>query len=1490
VVHALRDRLRLLASLLFALFVVSGITPLAQGQVAQKPDKSKPYNDGRGASSKRPFRENSTLPMDSSLRKRFDTVKDLLADERWTEAIGILQEIAQTDRKSLVLVKEGVAGGVASSVNVATRCNVLLSRISAQGREAYRQKVDVQAKRWYENWQRSRDESELLRIVRQTFLSSSGDDALLALGELAWDRGDFSAARLWWEQLVPLPEDANPADYPTVLRYPDSKIAQAGIQARIVACSILERETVRATDELRQFRERFPEATGRIGGHEGRLDELLQQILDESAGWTATKPTAEVATFGLSPERFRRIPESVDTGALRWVRPLMPNTLPHQVDGLPFQNEPLGYFPVVYDNFVIVNDSESIRAWNILTGEPAWQSERKEPAVIYPSVGEEPAAPPDKICVGVPFYTMTIADGRLYARMGSPVTCTATTELRRELASDLVCLDLTQEGKLLWKLPAHELIRDDSSWRYEGTPVIVAGRAYVALARRHPQLELMVICLDASDGRLLWQRPVGAFRTSVDDNFNRVSHLLLTAGGGRIFLSTDAGAIVALDAQDGRLEWGVTYETRSDESPAALSDSGRKGLLPGLFHEGLLFVAPNDADSAFCIEVDSGRIRWQFSYLQKTARETSDQYRRERQWRYLLGVAPGGSAGRLIVSGSSLWAIDIETGLVEWQRNKSAFGRGLIAGDQILVPRRESIEIFDLVTGRPDRKIPLKTPEAPQLGGNLTLAGGMLLVAQSNRLAAYCEYSRLKERIERELTRQPDAFNLMIQLAELEAAEGQHDAAAAGFQQVLERVAVDDPACRIARQKLTTMWQEAGRAAFQDAKLAQAREFWQQALTVVDNVSRRVELIFDLARVDESLDQPSAALARLQTILNEERLTSVPRELSTAGHDAGLEMTRLMSIHGRQAYQEIESEASRELDALAELSDRPGLRRLIDKYPHAIITSRARLLLAEMHRRSGQIPEAFAVLSEVRRNALDERTSVDATLAIIELLESAHGARAAVRWWQTLAALPRPIQVVFHGARHDLGELSQSRLQSVDATPQSTPAHLQRSWLYALPVDARVIVPEHEPPSDKVAAILVCSRHDEAANSWLWRCLDWQTGEIRWQETNPSPIHAAGWTPAQLLIGTPHGWQARAPEDGRRVWEQSSLAESAPVLPTAGSVDDSVWPALFDIDRGLRIFDPDNGVPIASCRPPGRLNRILGIHATSVLMQTTKPTRTWRASAASLRDPWTIEEVSAGGEPWQSPPFCLANHVVGISGDHRLFGLELGNQDPAPAREALSSRVDGEPERKTRNWAYRNFSFGQAGPFAWPQQGELLVTIDGSLLASFDPGTGNKKWSTGLADFPLQSPARQACPCDDAVVATSQGTIRRISIKDGSLCWERYLGDTSLQWRTVVAWNGAPDRRVTEARSDSPSAAGRKALLAVWPLDLSGDADRAVLFCDAETGVITQRLRVDAEPKELMLNPAGHGILWTDKSITGLRPSSTNAVATSSLKAGVSRP
>ena len=68
---------------------------------------------------------------------------------------------------------------------------------------AYRQRVDDAARTMYEQGLQEHDETLLARVVREFFASRWGDNAALALGDLALERGDYEMACSYWRRLHP---------------------------------------------------------------------------------------------------------------------------------------------------------------------------------------------------------------------------------------------------------------------------------------------------------------------------------------------------------------------------------------------------------------------------------------------------------------------------------------------------------------------------------------------------------------------------------------------------------------------------------------------------------------------------------------------------------------------------------------------------------------------------------------------------------------------------------------------------------------------------------------------------------------------------------------------------------------------------------------------------------------------------------------------------------------------------------------------------------------------------------------------------------------------------------------------------------------------------------------------------------------------------------------------------------------------------------------
>ncbi len=1441
----------------------------------------------------KPMREAATVAADTSVLKRLGTVEDYLSDKRWAEAADILHEIAQSEGRSLVLAQPGQAGTTAVYLNVATRCQVLLSRMPPNGLATYRRRVDPLAKRWFENWQRTGDRSELERLVRQAYLSSYGDDALWSLGEAAWDRSDFATARLFWSQIVALPEETRAANLPTVLRYPDSDLDPAAVLSRLVLCSLMDGNRVRAFEEQQRFEQLYPQAVGTLAGKRGRLAELLKQVLEESVAWDALPHAGEATTFGLAPKRTQTLPEVIDVGAPRWKQPLAPSLLRHleRPRSTPDRG-PLSTHPVVFRDLVLVNDADSISAFHLLTGDPAWPTEQGT-AQIYPPTAVERAAAPDRLSVGVPWFTMTVADGKLFARLGSPITGPSGTE-PRDLVSDLVCLDLAHgEGRLIWKIAASEWPHDgEQSWRFEGSPVVHDGRAYMIHSRRRPQLEFALTCLDAANGERLWTRPLATSRTSIEDHHNRVSHLLPTLGAGKLFVSTDAGAIVAVDAQSGRIEWAVTYESRLPGDVADQSDHAKQGLVPAMFHEGLVFVAPNDCDRLFCIEADSGRVRWQKPH------PTRDR------WRHLLGVVSSDSGSKLVISGHSLRTLDVETGREGWRVLASnditerGYGRGVLAGDAVLWPIREGLRILDAASGQPRRNIPFNTPDSAETGGNVLVAGGMLLIAQPDKLVAYGEYSLLKERLHRDLSSQPDKSRMLFKLAEIEASAGNLDAATKAVRTARQLGSEVSSALDVSHQqhlaRLSELLRRVAMKRSAQGHTGEAVAGLNEALALVAEPVDRVRVLFDLASVEQTRQRPKAAVEHWQHILDDAQLrTAVRREAvgeATAGSEATTAIARLLAQHGRAAYASVEARASPEIISRINARDVAGLRAALLQFPHSEAVRRGRFQLATLECDAGQIQSASSIFARLANEAPTPVEQAAALVSWAEALESAGYWLVSHHVWLRLNEAQFANQLLDQdGVTRRANELARERLarpeyRAYEADSSQPISFLERAWTVnfaskassiAIEDAARLIpfVPQGEPPSKSLACVIVHRSGDSTGEAERrLECLDRESGHVRWQQPFSATPRWVAYAETHLLIAAGEDLSALTLESGRLLWSvalrstgpaKSKYLSLAPAVRGEGpGVRGSSirpkslvqlqtrdhWVIEFEPQSGVRLIDARTGESAWSFQPPGRLQRDWSCGAKQIALQTVQPATTWLLEIGAER---RVAELPGHSEPWRRPPVIDDAGRVTVVTDTRRVEC-LVSQAASPA------------------WTFRGgMSFAHTDPVAWTSRQHLLLTIDGTTLTDIHRETGRAVWSAGLTDWPLIDSVRQVVTNDTTAFVASRGCVRAISLSNGQQLWERFVGEETSSAKTANQSSNQGQWNVAVCNS----------LIAAWPMALTGPAPqtdlpfRSVCFCAADSGRIIQRCQLPSKAKSASVaNDSNGTLIVTDRGIIALRP------------------
>jgi len=667
----------------------------------------------------------------ATVRTYLEGVGQYVADGQFDEAVQTLRQVMEESGSKLIDVTE------TRFIPVRDFCHLQLASLPPEALSLYRGRVDPVARKWYETGIARRDRRLLSQVVDEALASSWGDDALAALGEMALEEGHPAAARSYWEKIIPVDP---PSDAPrTWLSVPETDLDLAGVRARLVLASILEGSLDRARDELARFRRLHPDARGRLGGQQVDYADTLATLLAESAAWPEPQRGAGWPTFAGSPERSRLAPTATEPGAVAWRVPLRP-TLPANQSvwgsGAPTPRvaedarSPLSYHPVLAGELLLINNQVEILAVDVRTGRPAWGQGTAE---IFRDQFDEPVYtlyhPPDNL--GVPRFTMTIHDGKLYAKMGPSVTSRPAGGRMAGGAGYLVCIDLEAEGRLIWKAAP-----SDESWAFEGSPLVDGPNVYVAMRRSDIQPQAHVACLDAETGRLRWRRFICAAETPARGALHETTHNLLAMDRQTLYYNTNLGAVAAVSAIDGQLEWVSLYPRARQGDLLDPAPHLSRDLNPCLVDRGRLLVAPADSPRVFALDASTGQILWQ------TATALEDVV-------HLLGV----SDDQLIASGYRLYWISLkpeEAGRVKhvWPdgHERLGFGRGVLAGDCVWWPTRERIYVFDRHTGKLKKAIDLRPHGAT--GGNLLVGPERLLIATDDELIAFGPETRPREETE----------------------------------------------------------------------------------------------------------------------------------------------------------------------------------------------------------------------------------------------------------------------------------------------------------------------------------------------------------------------------------------------------------------------------------------------------------------------------------------------------------------------------------------------------------------------------------------------------------------------------------------------------------------------------------------------------------------------------------------------------------------------
>ena len=160
---------------------------------------------------------------DGAALAHLERAKACLAEHQWDEAVETLRQVMENAEGKLLAVTPW------RYVNLSDACQMQLAALPPEALKLYRRRVDPVAQKWYKEGLARRDAKWLSNVVQQAFASSWGDKALMILGEMRLEEGDFSAARWCWERILPV--KVPPGEVNTWPGYPDTTLDPAAVRA-----------------------------------------------------------------------------------------------------------------------------------------------------------------------------------------------------------------------------------------------------------------------------------------------------------------------------------------------------------------------------------------------------------------------------------------------------------------------------------------------------------------------------------------------------------------------------------------------------------------------------------------------------------------------------------------------------------------------------------------------------------------------------------------------------------------------------------------------------------------------------------------------------------------------------------------------------------------------------------------------------------------------------------------------------------------------------------------------------------------------------------------------------------------------------------------------------------------------------------------------------------------------------------------------------------
>lgn len=568
------------------------------------------------------------FPTDRESLRSLELAKGLIADERFTEAARILDDLLRADGDYFFQPDRGAR--VYRSLKAEARR--LIGALSDEGRASYELLFAAAAAQDLAAALSAGDQDRLAAVSRRYFHTAAGRDATWLLARQHLDHGRPLAAALCFE-LLGESAAARTAFGPALPVLTATSWLRAGVADR-AAKSLIdwgpENASMQLPDKLLNFSS-TPDALQWLqaaGGHSGAakraMDDWPMLRGDSSRNGDSSGDSPLLNPRWRSTMPLPLVSEASPSDVSKQLResPAIPN--------LPSEH------PLAVAGSIVARTPTSIVGIDFRTGKRVWEYETWESEesdapsrsqVFNQMTGQMMTVQPQKYLArstlssdGQRVFLIEERGGSFSFGMqamnpfmrGGPATGPGTY-------NKLSARELATQGKLLWEVggATGEDEPKLAGVSFLGPPLPLGGQIHVLGENRG---EVCLYVLDSATGRLDWQQPLAIAETPIgQDPARRLTGASPSFAGGVLICPTGSGAVVAVELANRSLLWGYQYG-RNPFNPAMAARRGMPLANPftkdrwadgsALIDGNRILVTPQDSDQLHCLNLLDGALLW----------------------------------------------------------------------------------------------------------------------------------------------------------------------------------------------------------------------------------------------------------------------------------------------------------------------------------------------------------------------------------------------------------------------------------------------------------------------------------------------------------------------------------------------------------------------------------------------------------------------------------------------------------------------------------------------------------------------------------------------------------------------------------------------------------------------------------------------------------------------------------------------------------------